>query len=123
MDLKQEKIATLHEFNVGKNQLMKTVSDCVVERPVSVVMPMLYKEINGDALGTIKKGLDKCTYLREIIIPLAAKDEKEFTHVKRFFSDLKVPHLIMWCNGPKIERLLEGLQAEGIDLLKYRGKG
>ena len=123
MDLKQEKIATLHEFNVGKNQLMKTVSDCVVERPVSVVMPMLYKEINGDALGTIKKGLNKCTYLREIIIPLAAQNEKEFAHVKRFFSDLKVPHLIMWCNGPKIERLLEGLQAEGIDLLKYRGKG
>jgi glucosyl-3-phosphoglycerate synthase len=123
MDLKQEKIATLHEFNVERKQLMKTVSDCVVERPVSVVMPMLYREINGEALGTIKKGLNKCTYLKEIIIPLAAQNEKEFDHVKRFFSDLDISHLIMWCNGPKIEHLLIGLQSEGIDLLKYRGKG
>jgi len=123
MDLKQEKITTLHEFNVDKKLLMKSVSDNVIERPVSVVMPMLYREINSDALGTIKKGLNKCTYLKEIIIPLAAQNEKEFNHVKRFFSDLKVSHLIMWCNGPKIERLLEGLQNDGIDLLKYRGKG
>lgn len=123
MDLKQEKIATLHEFNVKKKLLLKTVSDCVVERPVSVVMPMLYREINSDALVTIKKGLNKCTYLQEIVIPLAAKNQKEFNHVKRFFSDLDTPHLIMWCNGPKIEQVLDELRTDGIDLLKYRGKG
>jgi glucosyl-3-phosphoglycerate synthase len=123
MDIQQEKIATLHDFNVNKKTLMKAVSDGVVERPVSVVMPMLYREINSDALETIKKGLDKCTYLKEIIIPLAAQNQKEFNHVKRFFSDLKVPHLIMWCNGPKVEKLLVELKSEGIDLLKYQGKG
>ncbi len=123
MDIQQEKIATLHDFNVNKKTLMKSVSDAVVERPVSVVMPMLYREINSDSLEVIKKGLNKCTYLKEIIVPLAAQNQKEFNHVKRFFSDLKVPHLIMWCNGPKVERLLIGLKAEGIDLLKYRGKG
>jgi glucosyl-3-phosphoglycerate synthase len=123
MDLKQEKIATLHEFNVNTKALFKTVSDCSVERPASVVMPMLYREINSDALENIKKGLNKCTYLKEIIIPLAAQNEKEFNHVKKFFSDLKIPHLIMWCNGPKIESLLQDLQQDGIHLLKYRGKG
>lgn len=123
MDIKQEKIATLHDFNVDKKTLMKTVSDAVVERPVSVVMPMLYREINSDSLETIKKGLNKCTYLKEVIIPLAAQNQKEFNHVKRFFSDLEIPHLIMWCNGPKVERLLVELKTEGIDLLKYQGKG
>ncbi|MFO8078614.1 MAG: glucosyl-3-phosphoglycerate synthase [Thermoplasmatota archaeon] len=123
MDIKQEKIATLHEFNLDKKVLMKTVSDAVVERPVSLVMPMLYREINSEALVTIKKGLNKCTYLKEIIIPLAAHDQKEFNHVKRFFSDLDIPHLIMWCNGPKVEKLLIELKSEGIDLLKYQGKG
>jgi hypothetical protein len=29
----------------------------------------------------------------------------------------------MWCNGPKIERLLEELKTDGIDLLRYREKG
>ncbi len=123
MDLKQEKIATLHDFNVDKEELIKSVRDAVVERPVSIVMPMLYQEINNKALSVIKKGLNKCTYLKEIIIPLGAKNEKEFSHVKRFFSDLKIPHLVMWCNGPKIEKLLKELQSDGIDLLKYKGKG
>ena len=123
MDLKQEKIATLHDFSVDKEDLIKAVRDAVVERPVSIVMPMLYQEVNNKTLSSIKKGLDRCTYLKEIIIPLAARDNKEFTQVKRFFSDLKMPHLIMWCNGPKIERLLQELQSDGIDLLKYRGKG
>lgn len=123
MDLKQGSITTLHHFNVDDKKLFKNVSDSAVERPVSVVMPMLYREINSDSLGNIKKGLNKCSYLREIIIPLAAQNEKEFNHVKKFFSDLKIPHLIMWCNGPKIEHLLQDLQSEGIDLLKYRGKG
>ncbi|MFE3845655.1 glucosyl-3-phosphoglycerate synthase [Thermoplasmatota archaeon] len=123
MDFKQERIATLHEFNVDKKKLLKTVIDSTNVRPASVIMPMLYREINRDSLYNIKKGLNNCTYLKEIIIPLAAKNEKEFSHVKRFFSDLKIPHLIMWCNGPKIENTLNELKTDGIDLFKYRGKG
>ena len=123
MDFKQERIATLHDFNIDKKKLIKTVIDSTNVRPASVIMPMLYREINRDSLYNIKKGLNKCTYLKEIIIPLAAKNEKEFNHVKRFFSDLKIPHLIMWCNGPKIENTLNELKTDGIDLFKYRGKG
>lgn len=123
MDLKQDRITTLHDFNVKKKVFFKTVSDCAQDRPASVVMPMLYREITNDALINIKKGLNKCSYLNEIIIPLAAQNEKEFTHVKKFFSDLQIPHLVMWCNGPKIECLLNDLQKDGLDLLKYRGKG
>ena len=123
MDVKQEEITTLHQLCVDKKKLMKTVSDAAVERPVSVIMPMLYEEIKNDALENIIKNLNKCTYLNEIVIPLAAKNEKEFIQVKRFFKDLKVPKLIMWCNGPKIEKLLKGLKPQGINPLKYRGKG
>jgi len=123
LDIKQEEITTLHELCVDKKKLMKTVSDAASERPVSVIMPMLYKEIKNNALQNIKEGLNKCNYLYEVVIPLAAKDEKEFKQVKRFFQDLKIPKRIMWCNGPKIEKLLVGLKNEGINLLKYRGKG
>ena len=123
MDIKQEEITTLHEISINKKKLIKTVSDAATERPVSVIMPMLYKEIRNDALENIAKGLSKCDYLNEIIIPLAAKNDKEFEQVKRFFSDVKIPHLIMWCNGPKIEKLIIELRREGLNLLKYRGKG
>jgi glucosyl-3-phosphoglycerate synthase len=29
----------------------------------------------------------------------------------------------MWCNGPKVEKILSELKSEGINLLKYGGKG
>ena len=123
MDIKQEEITTLHELCINKKKLIKSVSEAAVERPVSIIMPMLYSEVNNDALGNISKQLNKCHYVKEIVIPLDAKNEKEFKQVKRFFSDLKIPKLIMWCNGPKIEKLLYELKNDGLDLLKYRGKG
>jgi len=121
--MKQDEITTLHGLSIDKKKLMKSVSDASVERPVSVITPMLYNEIKSDALKNIRDGLNKCKYLNKIVIPLAAKNQKEFEHVKRFFSALEIPHLIIWCNGPKIVKLLEGLKSEGINLLKYRGKG
>lgn len=123
MDMKQDEITTLHGLCVDKKKLMKTVSDAAQERPVSVIMPMLYKEIKSDALKGIVKGLNKCHYLRGVVIPLAAKNEKEFQQVKRFFRDLKIPKLIMWCNGPKVNKLLTELRSDGLNLLKYYGKG
>jgi glucosyl-3-phosphoglycerate synthase len=123
MDIKQEEITTLHELCLDDKKLIKIVSDAAAERPVSIIMPMLYKEIKNDALENIIKGLNKCKYLNEIVIPLAAKDEKEFRQVKRFFRELEIPKLIMWCNGPKVDKLLTELKGDGINLLKYRGKG
>ena len=123
MDIRQDEITTLHELFIDKKKLIKTVSDAATERPVSVIMPMLYREIKNDALENIIKGLNKCDYLNEIVIPLAAKNEKEFRQVKRFFKDLKIPKLIMWCNGPKVGKLLNELKKDGLNLLKYRGKG
>jgi glucosyl-3-phosphoglycerate synthase len=123
LDIKQDEITTLHELCYDKKKLIKTVSDAADSRPVSVIMPMLYKEIKSNALKNILIGLNKCKYLHKVVIPLAAKNENEFKQVKRFFSDLKIPKLIMWCNGPKVVKLLNGLKSEGINLLKYRGKG
>ncbi|UCB58783.1 MAG: hypothetical protein JSV67_00360 [Thermoplasmatales archaeon] len=123
MDIKQDEITTLHELCYDKKKLIKTVSDAADARPVSVIMPMLYKEIKSNALKNIIIGLNKCEYLHKVVIPLAAINENEFKQVKRFFSDLKIPKLIMWCNGPKVVKLLNGLKSEGINLLKYRGKG
>jgi len=123
MDIKQEEITTLHELCINEDKIMKIVSDAASVRPVSIVMPMLYNEIKNDALANIAKHLNKCNYVNEIVIPLAADNEKEFKQVKRFFKNLKTPKLIMWCNGPKVEKLLDDLKNEGINLLKYRGKG
>jgi glucosyl-3-phosphoglycerate synthase len=123
MDIKQDEITTLHDLYVNKTQLMKHVSDVTTELPVSVIMPMLYTEIKSEALENILKHLNKCTYLKEVIVPLAADNEEEFNHVKRFFSKLTIPKLIIWCNGPKITNLLTQLKNLGLDLTSFSGKG
>ncbi len=123
MDIKQDEITTLHELCIDKKKLMKSVADAAQERPVSVILPMLYREVKSDALKNIVTGLNKCTYLKEVVIPLAAKEQQEFEHVKRFFKKLEIPKIIMWCNGPKVEKLLNELRNDGINLLKYKGKG
>jgi len=60
MDMKQEEITTLHDLNLDKEKLMKNISDVAVERPVSVILPMLYSEIKSDSLGNIVAQLNKC---------------------------------------------------------------
>lgn len=123
MDIKQEEITTLHDLHVDNSQLMKHVSEVAAEIPVSVVIPMLYNEIKSDALGNILTHLNKCTYIKEVIIPLAAENKEEFIHVKQFFSRLTIPKLIIWCNGPNITNLLTQLRTQGLDVTSSGGKG
>ena len=77
MDIRQDEITTLHELSINNEMLIKNVSDGAVERPVSVIMPMLYREIKSEALTNILNGLNKCKYLKEVVIPLSAKNENE----------------------------------------------
>ena len=123
MDLKQEDITTLHACSIDKKVLIKSIKDIVPERPVSLVMPMLYQEIKTETLVNIIKGLNKCNYLNQIIIPLAAQSKDQFQEVKKYFSQLKISHLIMWCNSPQIHEILIELKDKGLDFFKYKGKG
>lgn len=124
MDIRQEEIATLHDLCVDYPRLKRHVTDLAEERPVCVIMPMLYSEIKNNVLGNILKELNKCTYLKEVIIPLAAKNEEEFAEVKRFFKQLKLNKIILWCNSPEVENLLMQLKTGGLpNIYKYKGKG
>ena len=123
MDIKQEEIATLHEFKIDKDRLIKELKEATNERPVSIIIPMLYEEIKRRELKGIVKCLNKCDYVSKVFISLAAKTEKEFRDVKKFFSSLRIPKLVIWCDGPRIKELLFDLKEEGFDLIKHGGKG
>ena len=90
MDLKQEDITTLHAWSIDKKILLKSIRDIVPERPVSLVIPMLYQEIKTETLGIIIRGLNKCNYLNQVIISLAAENKEDFQEVKKYFSQLKI---------------------------------
>ena len=123
MDFIQDKITTIHDFCIEEGRLNKLLEDVVRERPVAVVIPMLYQEIHTPSLGNIIDHLNKCSYIHEVIVALAASNTEEYAKVKQYFKRLNIPHLLVWCNGPKIQDVLLALKERGIDLSMFAGKG
>ena len=81
-------------------------------RPMSLVLPSLYSELEGPALDNIINELTKVPYLSEIVIGLDRADETEFTHARKFFDRLPQHHRILWNDGPRLRALDEKLRDE-----------
>ncbi|MFZ2070484.1 MAG: glucosyl-3-phosphoglycerate synthase [Halobacteriota archaeon] len=123
MDFIQNKITTIHDFCIEEVRLKKLLEDIVIERPVAVVIPMLYGEIHNPSLENIINHLNTCTYIHEVIVALAASSTEEYVEAQRYFKRLTIPHLLVWCNGPKVQEVLLSLKESGIDLSMFSGKG
>ena len=123
MDFIQNKITTIHDFCIEEERLKKLLEDIVIERPVAIVIPMLYKEIHSPSLETIINHLNKCTYIHEVVVALAASNAEEYAKVKQYFKRLNLPHLLVWCNGPRVQEVLLSLKECAIDLSMFAGKG
>lgn len=93
------------------------------ERPTTLVLPMLYRELGGKALPIIVRELNKCSYISQVLISLTAKNEREYRATKKFFERLEIPHLVVWCNGKRVLDVLGDLEEEGIDVRNIPGKG
>lgn len=79
------------------------------QRPMSLVLPSLYSELEGPALPKIVEELAKVPYLNEIVIGLDRADEKQFEHAKEFFSVLPQHHRILWNDGPRLKAIQSAL--------------
>jgi len=91
-------------------------------RPMELVLPCLYSEIAGPALGSIIEQLASVNYLNHITIGLDKATKAEFEDAKRFFSRLKVPHSVIWNDGPRLTDLRQTLKNVGLDMGE-QGKG
>jgi len=123
MDFYQERITTIHDFCIDHEQMAKRLSKLTVVRPTVVIIPMLYEEIGNETLPNIINELNKCTYIQKIIIALAADDITQYENVLRFFNQLNLPHMVIWCNGPRILGILDELKEKQLDVTSFSGKG
>ena len=81
---------------------------------MELILPCLFSELESDALKNIIKNINKINFLNHIIIGLDRANEKEFLYAKKYFSDLKIQHSILWNDGPKLNALQKVLHKEGI---------
>ena len=116
-------VATFHRL--GKLDIDKIESELswyAQERPIALVLPSLYSELQGDALKGIVKELQSVSYVKEIVVALGPATEEEFGNARRFFSALPQKTSIIWNTGPRISEIYRTIQSEGLPIGET-GKG
>jgi glucosyl-3-phosphoglycerate synthase len=116
-------ITTLH--NLTHRHLADLESDLLQfskQRPMGLLLPSLFSELEGEALPNIVQHLKTVPYLSEIVIGLDRADESQYRHAIQFFSDLPQHHRILWNDGPRLKAIDAELQDLGL-APKELGKG
>ena len=80
------------------------------KRPMALILPSLFSELEGPALGHIVDELTNVPYLSEIVIGLDRANLDQYRHAQGFFSRLPQHHRILWNDGPRLKAIDEELQ-------------
>lgn len=82
-------ITTLH--NLGQRPILEMHQDLLKfsrTRPLGLILPALFTELEGKALPLILNELKTVPYLNQIVIGLDRADEDQYRHALNFFSEL-----------------------------------
>ena len=116
-------ITTLH--NLHQRSLEDLESELLKfskKRPMALVLPSLYSELEGDALPNIVKELEKVDYLKQIVIGLDRATEEQYIAALKFFKPLGDKVKVLWNDGPRLMALDQQLQEKNL-APKELGKG
>lgn len=116
-------ITTLH--NLRGRSLEDMESELVSfsqQRPLGLILPSLFSELEGPALSSIIDKIAEVPYLNEIVIGLDQASEEQYRFALNFFSKLPQRHRVLWNDGPRLRAIDERLKT--MDLApKEAGKG
>ena len=116
-------ITTFHELsNRTVEELESDLMDWSKTRPISLLIPSLYSEFEGDAIPKIISELRKVSYLDEVIIGLDNADREQFNKAKDAFQGLELRSRIIWNDGPGMQEIQKELAGQNLGPLE-RGKG
>ena len=104
-------IATFHRLgSVDLDKIEAELSWYTAERPIALVLPSLYSELEGDALKGIIRELREVKYIKEIVVTLGPATEAEFRYAREFFSILPQKTRIIWNTGPRIDAIYQAIE-------------
>ena len=82
-------------------------------RPMGLILPSLYSELQTPALAKIVEELKSVDYLSEIVVGLDRANEAEYRHALEYFSEL--PNIkVIWHDGPRMQAIHKKLVEEDI---------
>ncbi len=116
-------VTTLHNLTDRPLEAMeKELMSFSRVRPMSLVLPSLYSELQGPALEHIVEEVAEVPYLNEIVVGLDQASESEYRHARDFFNQLPQHHRVLWNDGPRLRKIDAMLEAKGL-APKEMGKG
>ncbi len=108
-------ITTLHKLCRRPIEEMEAeLKQFSLERPMALILPSLYSELEGEALPRIVEQLTHADYISDIVVGLDQADEKQFEHAKAFFAALPQNVHILWHDGPWLREIDAELQAQSL---------
>lgn len=116
-------ITTLHNLRQRSlEELESELRSFQKRRPMALVLPSLYSELEGEALPNIVQELSKVDYLDEIVIGLDRATEDEYRKALQFFKPLNQSFKLLWNDGPRLQALDKKLKQENLSPREL-GKG
>lgn len=116
-------VTTLHNLSERPiDELEKELVKFSKKRPMGLILPSLFSELEGPALANIVDELCQVPYLSQIVIGLDRADLEQYKYALGFFARLPQHHRVLWNDGPRLKALDAQLEALGL-APKELGKG
>lgn len=110
-------VATFHKLgSINLEKIEAELSWYAQERPIALVLPSLYSELQGDALKGIVRELKEAKYVSEIVVALGPSADDEFRNAKEFFSVLPQKTSVIWNSGPRMDALYKAIESAGLPI-------
>jgi len=101
-------VTTFHRFGPPDlDRMERELTEFNQHRPIALVLPSTYAELEAPALQRIVSELAHVPYLNEIVVTMGRTNREQFEKAKQFFSILPQRTRIIWNTGPGIEKLYE----------------
>jgi len=116
-------ITTLHRLQHRPIETLEAeLQGFASARPMALILPSLYSELEGEALPNIVEKLKHAHYIGDIIIGLDRANEEQFRRAREFFSVLPQKTHLLWNDGDRLRSIDRQLSAEGLSP-QHEGKG
>jgi glucosyl-3-phosphoglycerate synthase len=116
-------VATFHRLgNINLERIESELTWYTQGRPIALVLPSLFSELEGEGLKSIVRELKDVKYFKQIVVTLGPSTPEEFKHAKEFFSVLPQKKKIIWNTGPRISEIYKDIEAAELPTGEH-GKG
>ncbi len=101
-------LPTLHHLADTKLEEREALLEsCSKKKPVALVIPALYGELEGRALPRMLEQLARSRYVKRVIISMNGMSAPQYRRALRFFKSRldSMPHTVLWNDGPQLDAL------------------